>query len=142
MADGNIWTELEDVKRRTRAPATQPEITIQRAGSIGLNGPAVEALGHPTYVRLMIRRQPPLLGIRPSDEHPDAYTVQDNAKGAVVNARVAVETLAINHDIARRYPAEAVEGGGLIIDFTKPGLAVSPGQAEKATDGAENGAVE
>jgi hypothetical protein len=124
MVDGNIWNDLEDVKRRSRVPSSSPEVTVQKGGSIGLNKAAIDALGRPARVRLAIRMAPPLLGIRPSDEHPDAYTVQDNARGAVINAKSAMLRLGLDLTTARRYPAEFV-GGGLLVDFTVPGIPVS-----------------
>lgn len=126
MFTDNIWDSLEDVKRRSRAPSSSPEVTIQKGGSIGLNQASIEALGRPARVRIAIRLDPPLLGIRPSDEHPDAYTVQDNSRGAVINAKTALSHLGIPLDAARRYPAQAI-GGGLIVDLSTAGEVVSRG---------------
>lgn len=123
----DVWNQLETVKRRSRAATSTPSVTIQRGGTLGLNEAAMVALGHPERVLVMVRRDPPILGIRPSDEDPDAYAVQNNNRGAIVNARTAVARLGIDYqDAARRYAAEVVEGG-LIVDLSKPGIVVSRG---------------
>lgn len=114
------------VKRRSRAPGSSPEVTLQAAGSLGLNGPAVEVLGRPQRVLLLVRADPPALLIQPSGEHPDAYTVQDNGRGAVINAVTAIKALGVEHGVARRYPAQTVGDNGLLVDFSGDGLVVSP----------------
>lgn len=126
MLQDDIWDSLEDVKRRSRAPSSNPEVTIQKGGSIGLNQASVEAIGRPARVRIAIRVNPPLLGIRPSDEHPDAYALQANARGAVVNAKTALARLGIPLDVARRYPAQAT-AHGLLVDLTADGEAIPRG---------------
>lgn len=129
MSEHSVWDDLEEVKRRSRVPSSSPEVTVQRGGSLGLNKAAIEALGRPTRARLAVRITPPLIGIRPSEEHPDSYTVQDNARGAVINAKSAVLRLNLDLTIARRYPAKLVEGG-LIIDLSQPGIPVSRGSED------------
>lgn len=116
------------VKRRTRAPASTPQVTVQAGGTLGLNAAAVTVLGNPKRVLLLVRPEPPALAIQPSGENPDAYTLQDNGKGAVVNAVTAIKQLGLEPDVARRYDAQEA-GDGLLVDFTTEGLVVSPGRA-------------
>ena len=114
--------DFEVVKRRSRAPALTPEVTVQRGGTIGFNSAAMAALGHPSRVIFLVRSDPPALLIQASGEAPDSYAVQRNGRGGVSNAKAAISLLRIDHSTARRYPAEVVADGSLLVDLSEPGV--------------------
>jgi hypothetical protein len=122
------WGAFEPIRRGTLPPARFPTATIQKGGTVGLNQPALDALGNPDRIQVLYSLDPPQLAFRAtSADDPGAYVVQKNGRGAVINPRTALQTLGLDLDVARRYVAQAVPGG-LVVDLSQEATPVSPGR--------------
>lgn len=110
-----------DVERRSRVPSPDPEVSLQRAGSMGLNPAAVKALGSPPGVHLKYRVDPPALAIiAATRDDRNAYALQANSGSAVVNSKQAIGLLGLDTSQLRRYRAKVIDGPALLIDLTAP----------------------
>jgi hypothetical protein len=100
---------FEVFTRRARPAVSQPMVTVQRGGALGLNQAAVAALGDPEAVLLLFDREERMIGLRPVDRsEPNAYPVQrqPSGKGAVVTAKAFTQFYGISTEQARRYMAQ------------------------------------
>lgn len=110
-----------DVERRMRVPSTEPEVSVQKAGSMGLNPAAVKALGNPPRVHLKYRIDPPAMAIMAADENdPNGYALQANSGSAVINSKQVIGLLGLDTTTLKRFGAKVITGPGLLVDLTAP----------------------
>ena len=108
-----------DVERRARVPSDEPEISVQKTGSIGVNPAAVKALGKPARVHLKYRPDPPAIAIMAAGEADrTAYALQENGSSAVINAKQVIGLLKLDLPRVTRFPARVIDGPGLVIDLS------------------------
>jgi hypothetical protein len=109
---------------RRAAPVTkQPLVTIQKRGTLSLNGAAYEALGEPAAVELLYDLTERLVGFRPVDpEATHAYVPRRQGRAAnyLVSGSAFTKYFDIETDTAMRYTAEKVDGV-LVVDLKQPG---------------------
>ncbi len=99
---------FEVFTRRARPVVAQPMVTVQKAGTLGLNHAAFEALGEPEAVLLLFDPEERIIGLRRVERSdPNSYPVQKqpSGKGAVVSGKAFAQFYGIATDQARRYPA-------------------------------------
>jgi hypothetical protein len=115
--------------KRQRAPiSVDPAVTIQKRGTLSLNGAAYRALNEPEAVELLYDRDQKLMGLRkaePSTGH--AYVVRPLGKGGsnwLISGKAFTTYYDIPIGVARRW-AGHVENDLLIVDLKEPGLEVT-----------------
>lgn len=83
------WIEFQG--RRSAADVSEPRVTIQRGGSLGLNLAAYRLLGEPSHVSYVSDGSKKRFGIRPSNaDTPYSYPIraQRSSQSFVVGAKL------------------------------------------------------
>jgi len=120
---GDIMPRWETFKRRSAPVTKQPLVTLQKRGTMSLNGAAYEALGEPAALELLYDDTERLVGFRPVDPStPHAYAPRRQGRAAnyIVSGSAFTKYFDIETDVARRYPAQLVDGV-LVVDLKQPG---------------------
>jgi hypothetical protein len=124
---------FETFKRQRSRPDDSPYVTIQKRGTLSFNRAAYAALGEPEAVELLFDREDRRIGIRrvdPSTAH--AYGVRPLNRGAtwLASGTAFVNYYGIETAVSRRWPAEAVDEGFLVIDLKEEGQEVTSNRAQ------------
>lgn len=116
--------------QRQRAPLSEePTVTIQRRGTMSLNGAAFDALERPEAVELLFERSKHLMALKKAEPStPHAYPVRPLGKSGstwLVSGQAFTKFYGIETDKAMRWDAKPEPDGLLVIDLKESGTEVT-----------------
>ncbi len=115
------WIEFQG--RRSAADVSEPRVTIQRGGSLGLNLAAYRLLGEPSHVSYVSDGSKKRFGIRPAGEDtPYSYPVraQQSSQSFVVGAKLFLKWAGISFGDQLRVCSLRMEDGLGIAEIIEP----------------------
>lgn len=106
-----------------------PEVTIQRRGTMTMNRAAAAALGHPEAIQLMYAEEERIIGLRAAEPGaPRTFKLTPQGAGPAYYAtsgKSFMNRYGIPHEIATRYKARmSGDGEILLVDLKQDGVQV------------------
>lgn len=116
-----------------------PFVTIQRRGSMSFNAAAHAAMGSPEAIEFLYDADERIVGVRgvdPDVEHAYPIRPMGTARNTfMVSGRAFTQHYGIDTEVARRYPAQMVDGV-LCVDLKLPGTEVTGNRSRSNGNGA------
>ncbi len=104
-----------------------PEVTIQRRGTMTMNRASAAALGHPEAIQLMYAEAERIIGLRAAElGSPRTFRLSPQGKGPAyysTSGKSFMKRYGIAHEIATRYKAR-MSGDILLVDLKEGGTQV------------------
>lgn len=115
-----------------------PEVTIQRRGTMTMNRAAAAALGHPRAIQLMYAEQEHIIGLRAAElGSPRTFRLSPQGKGPTyysTSGKSFMNRYGIPHEIATRYKAR-MSGDMLLVDLKEGGVQVFSSRSKTSEQG-------
>lgn len=140
---------FEEFRKRAAPMPKSPSLTFQKHGTVSLNRPAMDLLGHPKYVVFMYDRDDRIVGLRPTDSENDGYQVrpapakgvpEEQAATFVISGRAFLKYYEITPTSSQRF-TPYVTDGVLCVDLKGPAEPVSSNREGTGSADADQGAL-